>query len=103
MAVRKTPKPKRTADDSEQYKRQHRESFRLNDLEYNALMKYYKKYKVRNRARFLREAIMSIVLKKFDEDYPTLFDNMTPAEPQQQEQRPDKKGDAGSCQLILDL
>lgn len=103
MAVRKTPKPKRTAEDSEQFKRQHRESFRLNDLEYNALMKYYKKYKVKNRARFLREAIMSIVLKKFEDDYPTLFDMPSAQEPQPPA-RQDKKSDTpDSCQLILDL
>jgi len=102
MAARKTTKPKRTADDSEQYKRQHRESFRLNDLEYNALMKYYKKYKIKNRARFLREAIMSIVLKKFDDDYPTLFDLPATQEPQPDVRQP-RKNEADSCQLILDL
>ena len=30
-------------------------------------MKYYKKYKVKNKARFLRETVMYAVLKKFDE------------------------------------
>lgn len=101
MAARKTPRTKKTADEKEQFKRQHRESFRLNDLEYKALMKYYKKYKIRNRARFLREAIMSIVLKKFDEDYPTLFD--FPAEQQQEEPKPQKKDDGNNGQLVLNF
>jgi hypothetical protein len=75
MAVQKpSKKTKRTPEEKEQFKRQHRQSFRLNDLELQALMKYYKKYKVKNRARFLRETIMGVVLKKFEEDYPTLFD-----------------------------
>jgi hypothetical protein len=29
---------------------------------------------VKNHARFLRETIMYAILKKFDEDYPTLFE-----------------------------
>ena len=75
MAVQKpSKKTTRTPEEKEQFKRQHRQSFRLNDLELQALMKYYKKYKVKNRARFLRETIMGVVLKKFEEDYPTLFD-----------------------------
>lgn len=61
-------------DTKEKFKRQHRQSFRLNEPEMKALTNYCKKYKVRNRAKFLRETIMTAVLKKFDEDYPTLFD-----------------------------
>lgn len=101
MAARKTPRIRKTAEEKEQYKRQHRESFRLNDLEYKALMKYYKKYKIKNRARFLREAIMSIVLKKFDEDYPTLFD--LPAQEPAASEKPAAKKDSGAGQLQLDF
>ncbi len=98
MAVRKTPKTRKTAEEKEQFKRQHRQSFRLNDLEYKALMKYYKKYKVNNRARFLREAIMSIVLKKFDDDYPTLFD-MPVSEAEAKPKPARKDSDTGQLQL----
>ncbi|MCQ2252690.1 MAG: hypothetical protein MJZ61_04485 [Bacteroidales bacterium] len=80
-ASKKTPKRKRTEEEKEAFLRQHRQSFRLNDMEMKALLKYYKKYKVRNRARFLRETIMTAVLKKFDEDYPTLFEVPEPAKP----------------------
>ena len=45
----------------------------LNDKEMRVLEQFCKKYKIENRSRFLREAIMSTILKKFDEDYPTLF------------------------------
>lgn len=83
-AQKKTPKRKKTEEEKEAFKRQHRQSFRLNDLEMKALMRYYKKYKVRNRARFLRETIMAAVLKKFDEDYPTLFEVPEPAKPKKE-------------------
>lgn len=81
MALEKPRKRKRTPQEKEQFKRQHRQSFRLNDFELQALMKYYKKYKVKNRARFLRETVMAIVLKKFEDDYPTLFDVPSAEEP----------------------
>ncbi len=45
----------------------------LNDKEMRVLEQFCKKYKVENRSRFLRETIMSAILKRFDNDYPTLF------------------------------
>jgi hypothetical protein len=74
MAANKNTKGKFAEQDKERSKREHRLTFRLNDLEMKALTKYYKKYKVKNKARFLRETIMHAILKKFDEDYPTLFE-----------------------------
>ncbi len=74
MAEKTTKRHKRSEQEKEQFRRQHRLTFRLNDLEMKALTKYYKKYKVKNHARFLRETIMTAILKKFDEDYPTLFE-----------------------------
>ena len=47
----------------------------LNDLEMDALERYYKKYKVKNKSKFLREAVLTQVLKQFDKDYPSLFDD----------------------------
>ena len=78
MAANRTPKSKSPEQEKERGLREHRLTFRLNDLEMKALMKYYKKYKVKNKARFLRETVMYAVLKKFDEDYPTLFDLPAP-------------------------
>jgi len=46
----------------------------LNDKEIRVLEQFYEKYKIENRSRFLRETIMLAVLKRFDEDYPKLFD-----------------------------
>jgi hypothetical protein len=75
MAANKTSNGKKHVEQGKELlKRHHRLTFRLNDLEMKALAKYYKKYKVKNHARFLRETIMYAILKKFDEDYPTLFE-----------------------------
>ena len=35
---------------------------------------YLKKYKIENRSHYLRETLLSQVLQKLDEDYPTLFE-----------------------------
>lgn len=48
-------------------------TFSLNEPEYLAIQKYCSKYKIKNRARFLRESVMKVVLNRFSEDYPTLF------------------------------
>jgi hypothetical protein len=58
----------------EQMKRMHRQSFMLNELEMKAINRYCKKYKVSNRSRFMRETIFTAILKKFDDDHPTLFE-----------------------------
>lgn len=62
-------------DNPDKLKRKHKVHFTLNDLEKEALEKYYKKYKIKNKSKFLREAVISQVLKQFDEDYPSLFDD----------------------------
>jgi len=49
-------------------------TIRFNQREKEAIDLYCKKYKIANRAKFMREAIMTEVLKRFDEDYPTLFE-----------------------------
>ena len=56
-------------------KRNHQLVFMLNDLEYEALEKYCKKYKVKNRSKLIREALMTEILVQFDRDYPSLFDS----------------------------
>ena len=52
----------------------HQHVFMLNDEENKALDRYIAKYKVKNKSRFIRETLMISILKKFDEDQPTLFD-----------------------------
>ncbi len=47
----------------------------LNHREMNAMDAFCRKYKISNRSKFIREAVMTVILKKFDEDYPSLFEN----------------------------
>ncbi|MFO7923966.1 MAG: hypothetical protein R6U58_09765 [Bacteroidales bacterium] len=58
----------------EQMKRVHRQSFMLNAREMRAIDRYCEKYKVTNKSRFIRETIVTAILKKFDDDHPTLFE-----------------------------
>ncbi len=54
--------------------RTHKYVFTLNDEEERALNRYIEKYKVHNRSRFIRETLMLAIIRKFEEDHPTLFD-----------------------------
>jgi hypothetical protein len=56
------------------YKRKHKAVFLLNDKEQEAFDVYCKRYKIKNKARFMRESVMRTVLDQFMEDYPTLFE-----------------------------
>lgn len=60
--------------DNEKFKRKYKMSFTLNEYEYNALIRYCHKYKIENKAKFMREAVISRILEHFDSDYPTLFE-----------------------------
>ncbi|MCE1154724.1 MAG: hypothetical protein LWW91_01150 [Bacteroidales bacterium] len=52
----------------------HKHLFTLNDLENKALERYLRTYRVQNKSKFIRETLMSAILRRFDEDAPTLFD-----------------------------
>jgi len=43
-------------------------------MEQKALDNYCKKYKISNRSKFMREAIVTAILQQFDKDYPSLFE-----------------------------
>ncbi|MDR3706502.1 MAG: hypothetical protein P4L28_11420 [Paludibacteraceae bacterium] len=53
--------------------RKNRVAFMLNDEEMKALNRFITTYKVKNKSRFVRETLMTVILKKFEEDHPTLF------------------------------
>ena len=65
---------KRKAKKDESLKRVHRKSILFNKREIQAIDHYCKKYKIKNKSKFMREMIITSVLKKFDEDYPSLFE-----------------------------
>lgn len=54
--------------------RNNRVSIMLNDSELRALNKYCDTYTVSNRSKLIRETLMRNILKRFDNDNPTLFD-----------------------------
>ncbi len=58
----------------DQLRRVHKQTFLLNTREMRAVNEYCKKYRVKNRSKFIRETIVTAILKKFEEDHPTLFD-----------------------------
>lgn len=55
-------------------KRVNNQALRFNNKELSAINLYCEKYKITNKSKFMREAIISTVLQKFDEDYPVLFE-----------------------------
>lgn len=54
--------------------RKHKISILLNDSEMRALERYCNQYTVSNRSKLIRETLMRNILKRFDNDSPTLFD-----------------------------
>ena len=56
------------------HKRVHRTSFMLTAEENSAIEHYCKKYKIKNKARFMRETVLRTVMERLLDDYPTLFD-----------------------------
>lgn len=56
------------------YLRRNRVTIVLNDKEYATLSRFFAKYKVTNKSKFIREAVMKTVLRRLEEDYPSLFD-----------------------------
>lgn len=50
----------------------------LNRREMRALGIYCNRYRVKNKSEFLRETIMRAILKKFEEEHPTLWEESEP-------------------------
>jgi len=59
-------------------KRNNRLSLMLNNREARALGIYCSRYRVRNKSEFLRETIMKAILKRFDDEHPTLWEEPEP-------------------------
>lgn len=54
--------------------REFRMSIMLNESEQRTLNRFCDRYGVKNRSRLIRETLMRAILKKMDNDQPTLFD-----------------------------
>jgi hypothetical protein len=65
---------KRTLHKGGRLKRSNRLSVMLNNSEARALGIYCDRYRVKNKSGFLRETIMRAILKRFDDEHPTLWE-----------------------------
>jgi len=54
--------------------REHRITILLNESEQRALDRFCERYKITNRSRLVRETLVRAILKKIENDQPTLFD-----------------------------
>lgn len=66
---------KKTRDEA--LKRSHKQTLLLNSRELNAINFYCERYRI-NKSRFMREAIVTTVLKKIEDDHPVLFEPSRP-------------------------
>ena len=53
--------------------RTHRKVLTFNDAELAAITRFCEKYKITNQTKFFRETIIATILRKTEEDHPTLF------------------------------
>lgn len=59
-------------------RRTNRLSLMLNNREMRALGIYCNRYRVKNKSEFLRETIIKAILKRFEEEHPTLWEENDP-------------------------
>ncbi len=59
-------------------RRTNRLSLMLNNRELKALGVYCSRYRVKNKSEFLRATIMRAILKRFEEEHPTLWEETEP-------------------------
>jgi hypothetical protein len=69
---------RRTIYKEDRLRRTNRLSLMLNNRELRALGIYCNRYRVKNKSEFLRETIMKAILKKFDEEHPSLWEDSEP-------------------------
>jgi hypothetical protein len=58
----------------EKLRRTNRLSLMLNHREMRALGIYCNRFRVKNKSEFLRETIMKAIIKRFEEEHPTLWE-----------------------------
>ena len=69
---------KRANSKEEKLKRTHKLSLMLNDREMRALNVYCTRFRISNKSEFLRATIMTEILKRFDDEHPTLWEEPVP-------------------------
>lgn len=69
---------RRPANKGDRLKRTSRLSLMLNKREMRALGIYCNRYRIKNKSGFLRETIMKAILKRFEEEHPSLWEELDP-------------------------
>jgi len=69
---------KRISYKEERLKRSNRVSVMLNNREARALGIYCSRYRITNKSEFLRETLMKAILKRFDDEHPSLWEEPEP-------------------------
>jgi len=62
----------------EKLRRINKLSVLLNNRELKALGIYCSRYRVKNRSEFLRETLMKAILQRFENEYPSLWEEPEP-------------------------
>lgn len=66
---------KRTRHKDTSLRRVNRQAIMFNEREMKAINHYCDRFKVNNRSKFMREAIIVEILKKFEDNHPTLWED----------------------------
>jgi hypothetical protein len=69
---------RRSAYKEDRLRRTKRLSLMLNNRELRALSIYCNRYRVKNKSEFLRSTIMTAILKRFEDEHPTLWEEPEP-------------------------
>jgi hypothetical protein len=69
---------RRTLFKEDRLKRSNRLTLMLNNREMRAFGIYCTRFRVKNKSEFLRETIMKAILKRFEDEHPTLWEDNEP-------------------------
>jgi len=69
---------KRISYKEERLKRSNRLTVMLNNREARALDIFCSRYRISNKSEFLRETLMKAILKRFDDEHPSLWEEPEP-------------------------
>jgi hypothetical protein len=69
---------RRTIFKEDRLRRSNRLTLMLNNREMRAFGIYCSRFRVKNKSEFLRETIMKAILKRFEDEHPTLWEEKEP-------------------------
>jgi hypothetical protein len=67
-----------SSNKEERLKRKNRLSVLLNNREMKALGIYCSRYRISNKSEFFRETVMKYIVKRFEEEHPSLWEESEP-------------------------